>query len=652
MNHLVFRYAHLFYENDCFKRLFAEIPFLNGGLFECLDFLPDGKQMRIDCFSDNPKNIARLKVPDELFFGNAVVDLSDVYSDKKQTSVKVMGIIQILSKYNFTLEENTPVEEEVALDPELLGRVFENLLASYNPETKTTARKQTGSFYTPRVIVNYMVDESLKAYLANILGEDKATGEKLDQLMEYDGSPDWTEKQKQQIIDTLEDIKILDPACGSGAFPMGVLQKMVHILEKLDPGNERWKESMIKRTPPEVRKETERILATNSADYIRKLGIIQNCIYGVDIQPIAIQVSQLRFFISLLVDFTVDKNIENFGIQPMPNLDYKFMQGNSLIEEFHGFSLNMREPETAKGTASLFNENEEIEGLIADLWEKQGSFLRETQPKQKVRLRNEVEQDIVEIFDAYIRHKKAPYFTEIKRIADMAARIPNMKQREKYFTGEKAKIDKEHKFDYQAIEKELKELTHGYKPRDFFPWQLYFAEVFQKKEGFDIIIGNPPYGVSIKGANRSNVMKCLGKVPDYEIYYYFIELSYKILSSTGLLTYIIPNTFLFNVFAEKYRLHLLNTWKINEILDCTNINIFTSATIRNAIICFSKKNSICSFFGYKNTANAKTFSELASRATAIENSETLKQNIKNWGLVFKLAFSIISIASLPNPYNW
>jgi len=641
MNHLVFRYSNLFLREDSFKDLFGEIPFLNGGLFECMDFLIDGKQMRIDCFSDNPANVARLKVPDELFFGNAVVDLSEVYGDKKKKSVKVRGIVDILNSYNFTLEENTPLEEEIALDPELLGRVFENLLASYNPETKTTARKQTGSFYTPRVIVNYMVDESLKAYLTSNLGENKETRKKLEQLLAYDGPSEWTDKQKQQIIDALEDVKILDPACGSGAFPMGVLQKMVHILEKLDPGNEKWKKTLIKRSPTEIRKETERMLETNSADYIRKLGIIQNCIYGVDIQPIAIQVSQLRFFISLLVDFTVDKNEENFGIQPMPNLDYKFMQGNSLIEDFHGFTLNMREEKTSKGALSLFSENKEVERLIADLWEKQGSFMRETRPMEKDRLREEVEQDIINIFDTYIRQKKAPYFAGLHRIEDMSARIPNQKQREKYLTAEKGKLDRKHNFDYLSMERELKELTHGYKPRNFFPWQLYFAEVFKKKGGFDIVIGNPPYGVSIKGVYRTNVVNCLGKVPDYEIYYYFIELSYNTLKNNGSVTYIIPNTFLFNVFAEKYRLNILNTWKVREILDCTNINIFESATVRNAIISFSKTTH--KLFGYKNTANAESFVELASRKLIVDNSERFKKNIKNWGLIFKLDKNVLDL---------
>ncbi|MBW2591180.1 MAG: SAM-dependent DNA methyltransferase, partial [Deltaproteobacteria bacterium] len=168
-----YRYERFFKNKQKALKLFETIPFLNGGLFENLDKnigKPD--EVRLDCFSNRPAHEKRLKVPDFLFFGaEDQIDLSDVYGSKKRKNETVKGIIHILNSYKFTIAENTPIEEEIALDPELLGKVFENLLASYNPETKTTARKQTGSFYTPREIVNYMVDESLIAYLEGKLIE-------------------------------------------------------------------------------------------------------------------------------------------------------------------------------------------------------------------------------------------------------------------------------------------------------------------------------------------------------------------------------------------------------------------------------------------------------------------------------------------------
>ncbi|HBL73328.1 MAG TPA: type II restriction endonuclease, partial [Bacteroidales bacterium] len=212
------------YENEFQKgttqalELFSEIPFLNGGLFECLDNKQrDGKVFDWDGFSRNPKHQA--KIPNSLFFAKEMmVDLSGEYNDKKMKSVKVSGIIEILSRYNFTIEENTPVEIEVALDPELLGKVFENLLGAFNPETQETARKQTGSFYTPREIVHYMVDESLVSYFKTKVPE--VDEETLRLLLSYDEQEvTLSEQLKEKLIQATFDCKILDPACGSGAFP-------------------------------------------------------------------------------------------------------------------------------------------------------------------------------------------------------------------------------------------------------------------------------------------------------------------------------------------------------------------------------------------------------------------------------------------------
>ena len=195
-----------------------------------------------------------LIVPDYLFFGEEVgknIDLSEWYGDKKKKKVSARGIIDILKRYNFTVEENTPFDKEVSLDPELLGKVFENLLASYNPETQTTARKQTGSFYTPREIVQYMVDESLVAHLKRTVGDDLET--QYRQLMQYtDEVVNFTEEQRKQIMQSLYNCKVLDPACGSGAFPMGMLQQMVHILSRIDPDNTQWKEMMLNKAIDET----------------------------------------------------------------------------------------------------------------------------------------------------------------------------------------------------------------------------------------------------------------------------------------------------------------------------------------------------------------------------------------------------------------
>ena len=349
-NNKLMRYESYFKNPQLFVDLANHtVPFLNGGLFDCLDDKDHG--MYYDGFSDRESVKNSLIIPDYLFFGEEVgknIDLSEWYGDKKKKKVSARGIIDILKRYNFTVEENTPFDKEVSLDPELLGKVFENLLASFNPETQTTARKQTGSFYTPREIVQYMVDESLVAHLKRTVGEELEP--QYRQLMQYsDDDVELTAEQRKSIMQSLYNCKILDPACGSGAFPMGILQQMVHILNRIDPDNSGWKEMMLQKALDETSEayrnsssdERKELIADiersfdesiNRPDYARKLYLIENCIYGVDIQPIAIQISKLRFFISLVVDQNTNADpTDNFGIRPLPNLEAKFVAANTLI---------------------------------------------------------------------------------------------------------------------------------------------------------------------------------------------------------------------------------------------------------------------------------------------------------------------------------
>ena len=271
---------------------FAKTPFINGGLFDCLDsWEATGKESyRIDCFSDN--QYKKLSIPNRLFF------------DAQQ------GLIPLLEHYKFTVEENTPIEQEVALDPELLGRVFENLLAAYNPETGATVRKQTGSYYTPRAIVDYMVEEALVATLSQKCnptdGDTKLWDERLHYLLDYaqafDDANEWfDDAETGGIVRAISELKVLDPAVGSGAFPMGMLHKLTLALRRLDPDNSRWeqlqKERAVQRAEAafdtqddEARREElvdidETFKRYRDSDFGRKLSLIQNSIFGVDIQP-------------------------------------------------------------------------------------------------------------------------------------------------------------------------------------------------------------------------------------------------------------------------------------------------------------------------------------------------------------------------------
>ena len=315
-NFSLYRYKDQLTAPDTLLTLFEKTPFINGGLFDCLDSEEARRDggYRVDCFSD--EHYKKLSLPNHLFFDDD------------------HGLIPLLKGYKFTVEENTPIEQEVALDPELLGKVFENLLAAYNPETGATARKQTGSYYTPRPIVDYMVEEALVAALAVGVsptdGDAKFWDERLRYLFDYakafDDASEWFDsREADEIVRTISELKILDPAVGSGAFPMGVLHKLTLALRRLDPDNARWeqlqKERAIQRaavafdtkdrqTRDEELTEISRIFENYSGDFGRKLYLIQNSIFGLDIQSIACQIAKLRFFISLAIEQEPDQRIQ------------------------------------------------------------------------------------------------------------------------------------------------------------------------------------------------------------------------------------------------------------------------------------------------------------------------------------------------------
>ena len=340
-----YRYRREMQDPATLLALFRRTPFINGGLFDCLDSetaTTDGG-WRIDCFTNTVTDPKRreyglLSIPNRLFFD-------------------ADGLITLFDKFTFTLEENTPAEQDVALDPELLGKVFENLLAAVNPETRETARKQTGSYYTPRTVVEYMVDEALVAALADRVSPDDGDAafwqERLRYLLDYadafdDAEQLFSETEREGIVRAIADTTVLDPAVGSGAFPMGMLHKLTLALRRLDPDNRRWE--VLQRGKAERRAtaafQTDDRVARNEelaeisdtferyrdSDFGRKLYLIQNSLFGVDIQPVASQIAKLRFFISLAIEQepTADA-ADNYGIKPLPNLETRFVAANTLL---------------------------------------------------------------------------------------------------------------------------------------------------------------------------------------------------------------------------------------------------------------------------------------------------------------------------------
>lgn len=578
-NNKLMRHEELFINPAKFVELANRyVPFLNGGLFDCLD--DKDKGIYIDAFTDRKVISDQLVIPDFLFFGDEVgknIDLSEWYGDKKKKKVSARGIIDILKRYNFTVEENTPFDQEVSLDPELLGKVFENLLAAYNPETQTTARKQTGSFYTPREIVQYMVDESLIAHLKRTVGDELEP--EYRKLVQYtDEEPTLTDDQKRQIMQSLYECKVLDPACGSGAFPMGMLQQMVHILNRIDPNNERWKEMMLENAIEEaynaehgVSEEEEKEIKAdifrsfdenlNRPDYARKLYLIENCIYGVDIQPVAIQISKLRFFISLVVDQKTNSNpVDNFGIRPLPNLEAKFVAANTLI------GIDKKAPDLFTSNAVIQKEDE----------------MRDAKHR---------------IFGAKTVKTKRKYKERVTELREELAKLLE---------------------DIGAVgNEEAKQLASW----DMFDQNatssFYDSEwMFNVKNGFDIVIGNPPYGVINKKQNKGEsvtvppqVFKKYKELSKYKpaqggmlnIFRLFIVQSYYLLKRGGVFSEIFPLAFACDVSAYKLREFVQKECTIISLeafpeRDNPKKRVFENAKISVCILTMlAKANKNCEF---------------------------------------------------------
>jgi len=610
-NHNVFRYHDLFKDSESIKTLFGQIPFLNGGLFECLDYKTKEKEERkyIDGFTATKGK--QPIVPNFLFFSEPQKkDISKFY-EKKNKTYKVEGLINLLKSYNFTIDENEADDIEVALDPELLGSIFENLLASYNPETATTARKATGSFYTPREIVNYMTNESLKQYFITNLKVDSShetdteLEKKLDSLIKSNNSENPFDTEiSQKITKLINDLRVVDPAVGSGAFPMAVLNKLVFILAKLDPNNIFWEQTQLDGTKnipdPKSRKvaveSIKKKFKEKNADYGRKLYLIEKCIYGVDIQQIAVEIAKLRFFISLLVDEKIewDKPEKYYGIEPLPNLDFKLMQGNSLISSFAG--INFDKP-AEKTEDNLFDMDEPNTELISKFEELKNEYQNEYVKEKKDDLRDKIEKCIFEIVEDKI-------MPQLRSIEEKYANLPNGKilenaktktytTKEQIISNEKMKLAKELGFDIEQIEKDLNAFTDGRKPKDFFLWKVYFAEVFSQKGGFDIVIGNPPY---VEHKKLKHIAKKLK--PSYKVYtgssdlsVYFFEKGFNLLKENGTLSYISTNKFFNTGYGRSLRKYLL-TKKIYQIINFEQVEVFEGVLVSSVVFISENKTQI------------------------------------------------------------
>lgn len=580
---LVYRYQEAFKQPDkVLQDCFANVPFLNGGLFECLDeqlsdedlvrrpelkklVVQEGKGwvLRVDGFSRRPE--AQAKLPNKLFFGGTDDAALNVEFETKGKRYPVQGLIDLLDSYKFTVDENTPLDEEVALDPELLGKVFENLLASYNPDTRSTARKQSGSFYTPREVVDYMVDEALIAYFTRHLADGEQRESDFRQLLSHaDTGHAFNAQETDALVAAIERLKALDPACGSGAFPMGILAKLFVALKKLDPDNRHWRDQnlaplkerlvLAKKTPDPVQRDAEIDDAEAAlekhkkdfadpayADYTRKLYLIEKCIFGSDIQPIAVQIAKLRFFIALIVSQPIDSSKPNWNITPLPNLETKIVAANTLFGvPRHGAQGSLLDdPAIAEKEAELRDANAAY-------------FTSRTRATKKRR-----KKKVQKLHEELVALLKRDGFVTVRDAECMARWDP---------------------FDQNRF-------------ADFFDveWMFGLPRARDNSEAvFDIVIGNPPYVRQEEIKKLKPLLKDEYKYECYtgtaDLYVYFYERSVKLLKPQGVLSFITSNKWYRTKYGENLRLFMATHTRLKNIIDFGDEAVFTAIAYPTIVI--------------------------------------------------------------------
>ena len=536
-------YVGLSSENleNYYPKLDCKIPFLNGGLFEPI------------------KNYN---------WSETDITISDQTFEK---------IFNTFDQYNFTVQEDDPLDKEIAIDPEMLGKIFESLLSE-------NIRKGKGAFYTPTEIVKYMCQESLIHFLYNNF-KNEFNYEVINNLVKNSDNIFYNDysiyksiendkdisneyitpkkiRQKAREIDlVIKKIKICDPAIGSGAFPVTMMIEIVKIRKIL---------LIHQNKDPNI--------------YRIKRNIIQNCIYGVDIDAGALEITKLRLWLSLVVE---ENSLNN--ISPLPNLDFKIIQGNSLFEDYDGikiFDENLLLNFSGEKDQYGFNFFESSD-LSNELHSLSSNYFSETNRIKK----NEIKNKILKLQWKLIQ--------------------VSLKEQGK----------KEELKNIEIIEKEGN--------NKFFLWKLNFSDVFNNG-GFDIVIGNPPYGYKFNKKDKKLLKQNYEVVPDYESSCYFERKSLEIIKDNGIKCFIIPNTFLINLNAKKYRKKILNDWKILKLINISKSQIFDEAGVRNCITLYEKNS-------YRNS-HLINFIEMVDNNKIINDKyfleEQLIYKVDNWLTAF------------------
>ena len=519
--------THLFFEtlntkrpNDTFevkglngKLNGSRVPYLNGGLFE-----PE-------------KNKATLSI-----------DFPADYFKE---------LLEFFEQYNFTIDENSPDDHEVGIDPEMLGHIFENLLED---------NRDKGAFYAPKEIVQYMCKESLIQYLLNTFQEQKD----IEQFIRFHTvTPLLAEKENAVLLNQkLDDIKVCDPAIGSGAFPIGMLQEIFEAKRFIYPYLKTNKDFK----PADVKK-----------------NIIQHSIYGVDLEKGAVDIAQLRFWLSLVVD--------ELNPHPLPNLDYKIMQGNSLLEKFEGIDLSQMgktksDVRIAEPERDLFGNLKEDQMKItfsqSDTTQKIQDLIKTFFTIEVSEKKNEIRAEINKLVLQHIEYNLELRENQLHRWINEAGNTENLKTAgKKKYDGYVSDLNKLKGTKTQLLK--IQETDE----RPYFLWHLYFMDVFEQG-GFDVMIGNPPYIQLQKMGKETDILQDAGFetfARTGDIYCLFYEKGIDLLKrNEGVLSYITSNTWMRTKFGESLRDYFTSKCNPEILLNFEDTQIFPSATVEVNIL--------------------------------------------------------------------
>lgn len=566
-----------------------------------------------------------------------ILSNSILKKQEKYRNVSALSTIEylflFLDSYNFGSDKADEITEDnkTLISASVLGLIFE----------KINGHKD-GAVFTPGYITMYMCQQSIR----------NAIVQKFNDTFDWNCSSikdiynkDLDIVKANEIIDS---IKVCDPAVGSGHFLVSALNEIILIKFELgilvDANGKRIKkqdytftiendellvsdaenENLFEYHPKLV--ESQRIQETL---FNEKKKIIENCLYGVDINPNSVNICRLRLWIELLKNSYHTASSDYKHLETLPNIDINIKCGNSLLMK-HTLTDNINQV-LANTTLTVKKYKDDVKAYKA------------TSDKAN---KKEIEHDI-QIIKSQITSglsRKSPVYKEWAK-ANLELLTLENDAFESTDTSFLSKVEAKRK-NVKMLKEKVDDLKENPLFRDAFEWRYEFPEVLDVTgsfEGFDCIIGNPPYGVSFKNDLRTKIVGLWGHLPDYEIYYYFIELARQILKPHGTLGYIVPNTWLFNMNASVFRSTVLNHWKIIEILDCSQFNIFESVTVRNTVFNMQLSDTGSDVIGFRNTSNADKFSELINEELEIIAKEKLLGLNQNWGLAFSRSEEIIEL---------